>query len=134
MFKSMPKEKKTEFWTPDPQTILKLYQDLENGPGWLELDWKCPDRRPPTPPGEKCEEKDKDKAKNLENAVKELAFDFDEFSNTEPLNTPQQRRIGAGGLKGSARKMTTSLDGVLSNMRRHKIIDDNMDTEYEETE
>ena len=31
-----------------------------------------------------------------------------------------------GGLKGSARKKTTSLDGVLSNMWRHKIIEDNM--------
>ena len=32
-----------------------------------------------------------------------------------------------GALKGSARKKTTSLDGVLSNMRRHKIIEDNME-------
>ena len=100
------------------------------GPGWLELDWKCPGRRPPTPPDEAdngAEEED-----TAQDDEKDMAFDFeDEFSSSDNFNTPQQRRLGGGGLKGSARKKTTSLDGVLSNMRRHKIIEDNMETEKE---
>lgn len=30
--------------------------------------------------------------------------------------------MGEGGPKGSAKKKTTSLDGVLSNIRRHRIL------------
>ena len=100
------------------------------GPGYLELEWKCPGRRPPTPPEEK--DAGDDEADAPEDDGKDMAFDFeDEFTNTA-MSTPQQRRLGSGGgLKGSARKMTTSLGGVLSNMRRHKIIEDNMDTDQE---
>ena len=79
------------------------------GPGWLELDWKCPGRRPPTPPDEKYEEEDE--AETPEDAGKDMAFDFeDEFTNTTTLNTPQQRRIATGGgLKGSARSVVLIL-------------------------
>ena len=98
----------------------------------MELDWKCPGRRPPTPPDEKHDDEEEEV---VEDDGKDMAFDFeDEFTNTTTLNTPQQRRIAAGGgLKGSARKMTTSLDGVLSNMRRHRI-EDNMESEQEKKE
>ena len=59
----------------------------------------------------------------LAKVASHMEFDFeDEFSSTGAFDTPQQRRV-PGKLTGSARKMTTSLDGVLSNMRRHKIID-----------
>ena len=47
-------------------------------------------------------------------------FDFmDEMSS--PKFTP--RRTGEGGPKGSAKKKTTSLDGILSNMRRHRELE-----------
>lgn len=32
------------------------------------------------------------------------------------------RKDGEDALKGSAKKKTTSLDGVINNMRRHKLI------------
>jgi len=118
-------ENKTVYYTPDPATILKLYTEMENGPGWLELDWKCPGRRPPTPPDEVGKEEEEDAPAD---DGKDLAFDFeDEFTSSGTFNTPQQRRPLGGALKGSARKKTTSLDGVLSNMRRHKEIEDSMD-------
>lgn len=109
------------------ENYLDYFQDyfLFPGPGWLELDWKCPGRRPPTPPDEanKVEEEDAPADDG-----KDLAFDFeDEFTSSGTFNTPQQRRPLGGTLKGSARKKTTSLDGVLSNMRRHKEIEDNME-------
>ena len=48
-------------------------------------------------------------------------------SNIDQLGSKQILNLKGGALKGSARKKTTSLDGVLSNMRRHKIIEDNME-------
>ena len=50
----------TEYWTPDPATVLRLYTQLEKGPGWLELDWKCPGRRAPTPEGEEAAEEEEE--------------------------------------------------------------------------
>lgn len=48
-------------------------------------------------------------------------FDFmDEMS--APKFTP--RRTGEGGPKGSAKKKTTSLDGILSNIRRHRKLEE----------
>jgi len=121
----MADNSKPVYWAPDPATILRLYTEMDKGPGWLELDWKCPGRRPPTPP----DERDKVVEEEVpEDDGKDLAFDFeDEFASTGAFDTPQQRRPLGGALKGSARKKTTSLDGVLSNMRRHKIIEDNME-------
>ena len=61
-----------------------------------------------------------------------MEFDFeDEFTSSGTFDTPQQRRTPGGALKGSARKKTTSLDGVLSNMRRHKIIDETVEQDKE---
>ena len=53
-------------------------------------------------------------------------FDFEEEGGG--LVTPQRRNPGAE-LKGSARKLTASLDSVLSNMKRHRQIDQMDETE-----
>lgn len=88
------------------------------------MDWKCPPRRPPTPPSQENQEEEKEGGADGE---KDTFFDFDDETSVGAFTfTPQQRRAEGGGLKGSARRKTTSLDGVLSNMRRHKIIEDNM--------
>ena len=56
--------------------------------------------------------------------MKDDGFDFEDEA---AAGTPTQRqRTPGGALRGSARKKTTSLDGVLSNMRRHKIIEEKM--------
>ena len=127
----MSEDKKAVYWTPDPATILRLYKEMEEGPGWLELDWKCPGRRPPSPPEDQDQEEEEEQAPD---DSKDLAFDFeDEFASTPSMSTPGQRRPPGGALKGSARKKTTSLDGVLSNMRRHKLEEDNMQNPEKET-
>lgn len=42
----------------------------------------------------------------------------------DEMTSPQLkiRKDGEDALKGSAKKKTTSLDGVINNMRRHKLI------------
>jgi len=117
----------TNYWTPDPSTVLKLYTELDKGPGWLELDWKCPGRRAPSPQGEEVAHpaEGEDTPKEEE---KDDGFDFEEDTPAPSggFGTPQQRRTPGASLRGSARKKTTSLDSVLSNMRRHRIIEKEM--------
>ena len=45
------------------------------GPGWLELDWKCPAKRPPTPPGQENEEEEEEEEADGE---QDAFFDFDD--------------------------------------------------------
>lgn len=47
--------------------------------------------------------------------------DFDFMDETTSLKL-KVRKDGEDALKGSAKKKTTSLDGVLNNMRRHKLL------------
>lgn len=47
--------------------------------------------------------------------------DFD-FMDEVTLPKLKIRKDGEDALKGSAKKKTTSLDGVLSNMRRHNLL------------
>ena len=66
------------------------------GPGWLELDWKCPGRRPPTPPDEAdngAEEED-----TAQDDEKDMAFDFeDEFSSSDNFqHSPAAEAWGRG--------------------------------------
>ncbi|XP_063235775.1 PAXIP1-associated glutamate-rich protein 1 [Bacillus rossius redtenbacheri] len=104
-------------YEPSPEEIIELYDTLE-AEGVLELEWQCPGRRPPSPAqNEFLQEEEED----LELKPEEKSdFDFkDEMS--APSFTP--RRV-EGGPKGSAKKKTTSLDGILSNMRRHRQMEE----------
>lgn len=47
--------------------------------------------------------------------------DFD-FLDESTSPTLKMRKDGEDALKGSAKKKVTSLDGVINNMRRHKLI------------
>lgn len=132
-------------WFPSPQRVAELYSALATGPGYLELEWKLPPggRRPPSQQQEQQEEVGKDaqagedKEEGEDKEATEAAqdnFDFDDSDSFSGgpggagglLSTPHQRRLpgAASQLRGSARKKTTSLDGVLSNMRRHKIMEE----------
>ena len=57
---------------------------------------------------------------------KDDGFDFEDDAPPPSggFGTPHQRRTPGTTLRGSARKKTTSLDSVLSNMRRHRIIEE----------
>lgn len=54
-------------------------------------------------------------------------FDFQEYISHMNLN----RMDGKKELKGSAKKKTTSLDAVLSNMARHQKLDNMLDEKFD---
>ncbi|XP_034950961.1 PAXIP1-associated glutamate-rich protein 1 [Chelonus insularis] len=101
-------------WSPKPEDLINLIDRLECNKQCLELEWKCPGRRGPSPvllnnhqpddiPEYKTEEKDD--------------FDFmDEMASPRLL----VRRQGEATPKGSAKKKTASFNGVLSTMLRHR--------------
>lgn len=105
---------KTGYYEPPPETIEKLYELLNEGK-LPELKWECPGYRPPTP-------KDLPKTPTKEENIEDEKSDFDFM---DEMNAPKLkvRREGDSALKGSAKKKTTSLDGILSNMRRHWKLD-----------
>ena len=111
-------------WMPPPDRIIELYEKLaaeaEAGrPAVLDLQWKCPGRRPP--PQEQEEQQEAEEKEEVKPETKTNHMDFeDEEDEAVPFSTPTRGRT-PGGPKGSARKKTTSLDNVLSNMRRHRI-------------
>lgn len=104
-------------YVPAPEQMVLLYEKLDRGET-LELEWKNPGRRPPTPVAEEKPAEAEQPAAEADNKD----FDFDEDFG-EGLVTPQRRNPGSA-LKGSARKLTTSLDGVLSSMKRHREIEE----------
>ncbi|XP_071443604.1 PAXIP1-associated glutamate-rich protein 1 [Hetaerina americana] len=111
------KVKGSRGWEPPAEDIIRLYEMLDRGKT-VELEWQCPGRRAPSPA-----ETDyyPDEEESQESIPQEKSdFDFaEDFSGSAP--TPR-RAIGAGTPKGSAKKKTTSLDGVLYNIRRHRLI------------
>ena len=84
-----------------------------------ELKWKNPGRRSPTPEAvESTEETD-----TSEQEVENKDFDFDAEDFGGGVVTPQRRNPNSE-LKGSARKLTTSFGNVLSNMKRHRQLEE----------
>jgi len=106
-------------WAPKPAKVIELYERLSSSKV-IELEWKVGERR-----------KAEDDLSNQVQQVEQVpmtkgsepeATDFD----FEEENVPQLRRLGIGksqSLKGGAKKKTTSLAGILSNMERHRIMD-----------
>ncbi|KAJ9589613.1 hypothetical protein L9F63_017198 [Diploptera punctata] len=109
-----------DMWEPSVTDILNLYEQVDKE-GVLELEWQCPGRRVPSPAQDEFYQEDE---ASLESKPEEKSdFDFmDEMSS--PKFTFAQRRTGEGGPKGSAKKKTTSLDGILSNIRRHRKLEE----------
>lgn len=106
-------------WEPKPEEIVELFKELDQKKV-LELDWKCPERRPLTPMSSgdmkyvdsgNSEPYDEDKS----------GFDFEDESS--PMKLPQRPSGSETGPRGSAKKKTTNLDDILSNMIRHRKLD-----------
>ena len=111
-------------WMPPPDRIIELYEKLAaeadaGRPAVLELQWKCPGRRPPPQDQDEQQEAEEEEEAKPETKTNHMDFE-DEEDEAVPFATPTRGRT-PGGPKGSARKKTTSLDNVLSNMRRHRI-------------
>ncbi|KAL3278861.1 hypothetical protein HHI36_016380 [Cryptolaemus montrouzieri] len=100
-------------WEPSAETIDNLYSILDKGK-IPELNWKCPGYRTPSP--EIKEQNEESRSEEVEN---KSDFDFMDEMGTPKLKI---RNKGEDTLKGSAKKKTTSLDGVLNNMRRHNML------------
>lgn len=104
-------------WMPDPIELEELYNNIDKQ-GTLTLEWKCPGRRAPSPVGVS-----KENQPNVpESPIREEKSDFDFMDEVNSLNL-RVRREGEDTLRGSAKKKTTSFDGILSNMIRHKRIE-----------
>ncbi|GAB6025032.1 PAXIP1 associated glutamate-rich protein 1 [Chamberlinius hualienensis] len=107
-------------WHPPPEDIINLYERLDKN-GTLEISWKCPGRRVPTPPPEKVDKWQEESAKvaELEKAPTEFDFDdlFGESSGGNSKITPR-RTPGSRALKGSGQKRVASFKNVMSDIRR----------------
>ncbi|RZB40450.1 PAXIP1 C domain containing protein [Asbolus verrucosus] len=101
-------------WEPIPEIIEKLYDQLCKGEV-SELNWKCPGYRSPSPEVQKTPQ--------MEMETKQ-AEDKSDFDFMDEMTSPKLkiRNKGEEMLNGSAKKKTTSLDGVINNMRRHNLL------------
>lgn len=104
-------------WTLDPDELEELYNNIDKK-GTLNLEWKCSGRRAPSPVLEVKE----NKPEVPESPVRVEKSDFDFMDEVSSLRL-RVRREGEDTLRGSAKKKTTSFDGILSNMIRHKRIE-----------
>ncbi|XP_041973682.1 PAXIP1-associated glutamate-rich protein 1 [Aricia agestis] len=104
-------------WMPDPDELEELYKNIDKS-NTLTLDWKCPGRRAPSPVPVSKE----NQPEIPTSPIREEKSDFDFMDEVSSLRL-RVRREGEDTLRGSAKKKTTSFDGILSNMIRHKRIE-----------
>ncbi|XP_004928708.1 PAXIP1-associated glutamate-rich protein 1 [Bombyx mandarina] len=104
-------------WMPEPAELEELYKNIDKK-GILNLEWKCPGRRQPSPVPVSKE----NQPELPQSPIREEKSDFDFMDEVSSLRL-RVRREGEDTLRGSAKKKTTSFDGILSNMIRHKRIE-----------
>ncbi|KAG0716585.1 PAXIP1-associated glutamate-rich protein 1A [Chionoecetes opilio] len=104
-------------YEPSPGEVVRLYEAVAVE-GALRLAWRWErGRRAPTPSqSDSMSEKEEEEEK-----VDTSGFDFDE--DTPSVRPAPRRTPGNSGLKGSAKKKTTSFENVLANVRRHKKLE-----------
>ena len=110
-------------WRPAPDRVAELYAQLaEQSQPVLQLSWRSPGRRAPDHDQKQEQEAELEDTSDKvpASSTDHMDFEDDEDESVAAFSTPSRHRT-PGNLKGSARKKTTSLDGVLSNMRRHRI-------------
>ncbi|KAK7123134.1 hypothetical protein R3I94_020049 [Phoxinus phoxinus] len=117
-------------WMPPPEEIRRLYELLSKGEA-LELKWVALPRRPPTPPRTPSPERDGEdsqEAKQEEDELKALTpteFDFDEEQTmATPKNSFLNPRRTPGSSARSSVRREARLDKVLSDMKRHRKIEE----------
>ncbi|XP_050434409.1 uncharacterized protein LOC126841795 [Adelges cooleyi] len=122
------KKNQVNEWYPEPLEIYNLYKSLESGnPSSLKLEWTCPGRRELTPESSRASPKIKIEECEISESMDQSDFDFeDEMSNMNLTRLDCKKE-----LKGSAKKKTTSLDAVLSNMARHQKLDNMLDEKFD---
>lgn len=117
-------------WMPPPAEIKRLYELLAKGE-MLELNYVALPRRPPTPERTPSPQRDEEEeaAKERERLEKEhkpptpTEFDFDDELAT-PKNSFINRRRTPGSSARSSVKREARLDKVLSDMKRHRKMEE----------
>ncbi|XP_053722596.1 PAXIP1-associated glutamate-rich protein 1 [Synchiropus splendidus] len=118
-------------WMPPPAEIKRLYELLAKGE-MLELNFVALPRRPPTPEHTPSPERDEEEesAEDRERKERErkpptpTEFDFDEEQlQATPKNAFLNRRRTPGSSARSSVKREARLDKVLSDMKRHRKIE-----------
>ncbi|XP_023267074.1 PAXIP1-associated glutamate-rich protein 1 isoform X2 [Seriola lalandi dorsalis] len=121
-------------WMPPPTEIKRLYELLAKGE-MLELNFVPLPRRPPTPERTPSPERDDEEeaAKEREREERErkpptpTEFDFDEEQmQATPKNSFINRRRTPGSSARSSVKREARLDKVLSDMKRHRKIEEHI--------
>ncbi|XP_015245328.1 PREDICTED: PAXIP1-associated glutamate-rich protein 1 [Cyprinodon variegatus] len=121
-------------WMPAPAEIKRLYEVLAKGE-MLELNFVPLPRRPPTPERTPSPERDEEEeaAKERERLERErkpptpTEFDFDEEQmQSTPKNAFLNRRRTPGSSARSSVKREARLDKVLSDMKRHRKIEEHI--------
>lgn len=121
-------------WMPPPAEIKRLYELLAKGE-MLELDFVPLPRRPPTPERTPSPERDDEEeaAKEREREERDrkppspTEFDFDEEQmQATPRNSFINRRRTPGSSARSSVKREARLDKVLSDMKRHRKIEEHI--------
>lgn len=119
-------------WMPPPPEIKRLYELLAKGE-MLEMNFVPLPRRPPTPERTPSPERDDedDDAKEREREERDrkppspTEFDFDEEqTQATPKNAFMNRRRTPGSSARSSVKREARLDKVLSDMKRHRKIEE----------
>ncbi|XP_066578084.1 PAXIP1-associated glutamate-rich protein 1 [Amia ocellicauda] len=124
-------------WMPPPLEIKRLYELLDRG-GVLELCLSPLPRRPPTPDTQSSPDRDSaDSEEERERREREdrerdykapspTEFDFDEETTlSTPKNTYINRRRTPGS-SGRSQRREARLDKVLSDMQRHRKIEEHI--------
>lgn len=118
-------------WMPQPEEIKCLYEILAKGEA-LDLKWVPLPRRPLTPqhtPSPESSGDDYDEDKKEDNQSKfqpPTEFDFDEEQTLTPRNSFLQRRRTPGSSTRTTLKREARLDKVLSDMKRHRKIEEHI--------
>ncbi|KAF7659544.1 hypothetical protein LDENG_00296000 [Lucifuga dentata] len=121
-------------WMPPPAEIKRLYEILAKGE-MLELNFTPLPRRPPTPEPTPSPDRDNEEeaAKEREREERErkppspTEFDFDEEQlQATPKNAFINRRRTPGSSARSSVKREARLDKVLSDMQRHRKIEEHI--------
>ncbi|KPP68186.1 PAXIP1-associated glutamate-rich protein 1-like [Scleropages formosus] len=116
-------------WTPPPAEIKRLYEILAKGET-LQLNWVPLPRRPPTPQYTPSPERDgadseEEREEEKHNTPTPTEFDFDdEPVLAAPKNTYINRRRTPGSSGRPAVRREARLDKVLSDMKRHRKIEE----------
>ncbi|XP_022920919.1 PAXIP1-associated glutamate-rich protein 1 [Onthophagus taurus] len=108
-------------WQPPIDQVYKIYSALSKGE-LPELHWKSPGYKSATPeiqPNISSEE-----INEVKQEEDKTHFDFLEDVALPRLKI---RKDGEDALKGSAKKKTTSLDSIINNMKRHKMLPQSQD-------